>query len=614
MQTGSKRIERVISVFLSVFLAFLAVGCSQERKEAERIAVTIAESLFFTPSVSSARVNEGEDFTVTLNMLHGYEFVSCDYADYTASMVRAGVVSLTLHNVTAPSRVTVTSQLAEQENVREEIRCSVTYDYNGVSYEGGQRHTEQYELTQHIRPNTWNGQGLVRQGFTLLGWNTQKDGKGEHIGLGSRVTVPDGGSITLYAEWVAWLPEEDFVYRPHPDGTAAVTGYRGEGDAEMFVIPAQIDGYTITEVAGSFTTNIPCGSLISPVLVLPDTIVSVGGGAFLHSSFSEIYFFDNLEYISDTAIPYNLTTYHVNAALPPHYQALNNSSYYADCVDRLIVTADQKQIIFFAGCSFAYGINCPMVQASVGDEYAVCNLGVNGDINGAFQMEVILHYIGEGDILVHTPEVMSGPQLMSSFYLDGRAFIMCEGNYDLLSIPDFSQNDLIFRAYMHYVTIREKEEECSYSDGRAEDFNLYGDYIAPRPYSEEDERERDQSYSGNVYNFAPDLLTEESVAKLAAYYDTAESKGAEVCFSYSPTNGSSDTDVPVLDAGAAFDSRLRSLLEPYGYAPISDYRDYIMPGRFFYDSDYHLNDLGAIFRTERLLADMRSAGVLEESA
>ena len=444
MRKGLRRIEHIICTILTL-TAVLICGCVQKEEFIKNISVTIADSLFFTPSVSATRVKAGDDLTVTLEMLHGYEFVSCDYENYSVMPVGLGAVKLTLHDICVPSRVTVTTQLRQTDNSREEINCSVSYNLNGGDYEGKSELTYNYTLTEHLRPNTWNGQGIKKDGYTIIGWNTQSDGNGEHIGLGSRVTVGDGENITLYAEWVKWLPEEDFLYRTHPDGTAAVTGYRGDGNEEMFVIPAEIDGYAINEIAGSLTTNIPCGKIISPVLVLPDTITSISGGAFTNSAFREIYFFDNIEFIADNSFPYNITTYHINAALAPRYQAVNNSTYYADCVDRLITTGDKKQIIFFAGCSTAYGINSPMVQAAAGEDYAVCNLGVNGDINGAFQLEVILHYISEGDILVHTPEVMSAPQLMSSFYLDGRAFIMCEGNYDLLSIPDFSESDLIFK-------------------------------------------------------------------------------------------------------------------------------------------------------------------------
>ena len=610
MRKGLRRIEHIICTILTL-TAVLICGCVQKEEFIKNISVTIADSLFFTPSVSATRVKAGDDLTVTLEMLHGYEFVSCDYENYSVMPVGLGAVKLTLHDICVPSRVTVTTQLRQTDNSREEINCSVSYNLNGGDYEGKSELTYNYTLTEHLRPNTWNGQGIKKDGYTLIGWNTQSDGNGEHIGLGSRVTVGDGENITLYAEWVKWLPEEDFLYRTHPDGTAAVTGYRGDGNEEMFVIPAEIDGYTINEIAGSLTTNIPCGKIISPVLVLPDTIISISGGAFTNSAFREIYFFDNIEFIADNSFPYNITTYHINAALAPRYQAVNNSTYYADCVDRLITTGDKKQIIFFAGCSTAYGINSPMVQAAAGEDYAVCNLGVNGDINGAFQLEVILHYISEGDILVHTPEVMSAPQLMSSFYLDGRAFIMCEGNYDLLSIPDFSESDLIFRAYMHYVTIRNNEQECSYTDGRSEDFNIYGDYIYPRPYVEENESERDVSYSANAYNFTPEMLTEDGIEKLTSYYDDAVAKGAKVCISYSPTNGSSQTDVPVEEAAEAFDKRFRTLLSSFGYSLISDYRDYIFEGRYFYDSDYHLNELGAILRTGQLLEDLQASGIIE---
>ena len=586
-----------------------ACGCAPQVRAARTVAVSIADSLFFTPSVAAARVEAGSDFTVTLDMLHGYAFVGCDYGDYTAEELPGGDVRLTLRSVTAPVRVVVTSEEVYRESQHTVTQCSVVYDYNGGVYNGASRHSESYTLTEHLRPNTWTARGLQREGYTLLGWNTAADGSGEHIGLGSRVTVEDGGEVTLYAEWVQWLPEGDLLYDVMPEGTVTLTGYRGDGDGDMFVLPAYIDGNAVTRVAASFTTNIPCGSISSPVLVLPDTLVTVENGAFGHSAFRELYFFDNLENINESAFGYNIVTYHVNAAEPPAFQAVNNSSYYADLVDRVIVNKDKPKIVLFAGCSFAYGVNSNMVDNSFDGRYVVCNLGCNGDINGAFQMEILLEYLGEGDVLVHSPEEMSAPQLMSSFYLDGRMFIMVEGNYDLISLVDFSQNDLFFRAYNHFRVVRENEDECTYADGRTESFNEYGDFVYPRPYDESDEVERDVSYSDDMYNFAPEMLTEEGIAKLAGYYAAAEAKGAKVCITYAPVNSSAQTGIDVYEAGRQFDEKFKSLLAPYGYTVISDYRDYIYPGRYFYDSDYHLNDYGAIVRSVGLIEDLRAAGV-----
>ena len=49
------------------------------------------------------------------------------------------------------------------------------------------------------------------------------------------------------------------------------------------------------------------------------------------------------------------------------------------------------------------------------------------------------------------------------------------------------------------------------------------------------------------------------------------------------------------------------LFRSYGIPIISEVTDYIYPGRNFYDTDYHLNDLGVTFRTERLITDVKRA-------
>ena len=136
MRTGSVLIRRAALLLATLLFLFGAAGCARQESGELAVAVTIVDSLFFTPSVSAAQVRPGEDFTVRLDMRYGYEFVSCDYGDYTA--VREGETSvlLTLHDVARPSRVTVSAQLAAVENVREELTCAITYDYAGGAYEG----------------------------------------------------------------------------------------------------------------------------------------------------------------------------------------------------------------------------------------------------------------------------------------------------------------------------------------------------------------------------------------------------------------------------------------------------------------------------------------------
>lgn len=590
----------------------------------EMVNVTIVESVFFEVDMDVMQVEKGQDFSTVVSFLEGYTYDSCDYTNHTIQALEKGKVLLTLKGVKRNTRVIITSKRVVEENQGfPMMNFTLHYQLNGGkirdeengTYKDNTSYTEKQVQNQHIRPNTWNGVGLEKDGYTLIGWNTREDGSGEHIGLGSRVTVKDGGSITLYAEWRAWMHKDFFTYKKMGE-SITITGYRGGSNLTPFVIPAQIEGYPVTEIASGFTTNMLCGSIDSKTLILPNTLRKIASGAFKNATFDEVYFFDNIQDVADTAFQDTIKTYHVNAYQAPVYLGLNNSVSYADSIDRLVVNADKKKMILFSGCSFTYGVQSPLVDEAYNGEYVVCNLGVNGDINAAFQMECILEYLGEGDVLVHAPEQGSKWQLMASFLTDGRMFLMAEGNYDILSIPDFTGIDF-FNAFMNYSTAKsetaEKEGVCTYLDGCMDSFNQYGDYILPRSYDENTESKRDISYSNDLgyeYSFYSEFLTESGVAKLAGYYDQAKAKGAKVCISYAPMNESTQLkEGTIRSKGLEFDQKWKEMLAPYGYAPISDFNDYIFEGRYFYDADYHMNDLGALFRTKQLIEDLRKAGI-----
>ncbi len=590
------------SVFACAFMC--ACSSSSELQSEDGIKVSVADSVFFTAENTAASVACGGSFSVTLNMRAGYIPVSCDYPDYSIADVGGGSYILTLENVTRPARVAVTSERSvTPQNSNEEKRCAIVYDFN----DGSQRtQKEEYVLSYHIRPNTLGGNMIERSGYTLLGWNTEPDGSGEHIGAGSRVTVENGQTLTLYAEWVEQLPEEDFLCRILPDGTVALSGYRGSGDMQMFAVPSEMAGRTVTEIASSFTTNIPCGTITSRALVLPATLKAVKGSAFVNSQFSEIYFFDSLEEVSSEAFSQNISVYHVNANTPPRLQGDNYNARFADNLDLIISAGTGKKLIFFSGCSLAYGLVSPVVAGQF-DDYTVVNAGLNGEFNALFQLECMLPYISEGDVLVHAPEQMNPYQFLASMKLDGRVFAMVEGNYDLLAAADFSYTDGVFEAWTMYCNLRSGQEDGSYAD-YTDMFNNYGDYSPERPYDEGTESSRDVAFSQG-WGFDMALLTEDNIAALAEIYGRFEEKGAKVYFSWAPMNEQSDGNEDIYAAAEQFQTRLGELFRPYGYELISEVTDYIYRGRYFYDTDYHLNDLGAVLRTEQLIKDLRRAGV-----
>jgi hypothetical protein len=186
---------------------------------------------------------------------------------------------------------------------------------------------------------------------------------------------------------------------------------------------------------------------------------------------------------------------------------------------------------------------------------------------------------------------------------------MIEGNYDLLALADFSDNGGVIRAFFDYIALKNDTDPCGYADSRYMDFNVYGDYMEERPYEEETENERDITYSDDAYCYASELLTNAGIKKLAGYYDVIREKKGQVYLSYAPVNISARKEDEVVRKGYEFAERFQDMFSVYGYKTISRVEDYMFLGRYFYDSDYHLNDLGAALRTERLIADLRAAGI-----
>ena len=143
--------------------------------------------------VAKAHVVEIEregDAVFQIWLQEDYEIIGCSYPDYTVAQAD-GYTLLTLKNVRYADRVTL----------RCEIPTSVIcYDPNGGYFaENGSTEPLRiaYGPSAHPRINTLSGEEkLLREGHVMVGWNTAPDGSGQHIGLGSRVTVEKNAEMT----------------------------------------------------------------------------------------------------------------------------------------------------------------------------------------------------------------------------------------------------------------------------------------------------------------------------------------------------------------------------------------------------------------------------------
>lgn len=554
------------------------------------VTVSIIDDRNVFPDRRTVTAKRGDDIEFLLSFGKDCHFSSCSYPDYTVIARGADQYRLTLKNVKYSCRVSVRYSSTDAE---------IIYNVNGGEWTGGsdRPYLKHYTLNDHLRPNTLGGKDVSRDGYVLVGWNTERDGSGEHIGLGSRVTVGEDKKILLFAEWKKYDDSSLFDFEER-DGAVTLTKYKGESNG--IVVPAYIDGSRVRTIASGFANEIDIDSL-----VLPDGISTIDEQAFVNCDIKHLYLCDDIEKVSDESFSHSAIHYlHINAVEAPCYIGISDNAEFADKIDRLMLNADKKKLIFFGGCSMSYGLNSELVNEVYGRDYFIMNMGVVGGTNAQFQFNCMTPYIGEGDIFIHAPEVGSSYQLMYDTKCELRLFTAIECNFDLLSYTDLTEmNGNVFDSFTEFNDNRELMDKYDYDDYR-DTYNDYGDIIIDRPSTGKDEK-----LSEN-YRIRNDFLSRDSLSVLCDKYDLIRDAGAQVYVSYSPTNKKALTLSYTFAKGwEDFENDFRGILAERGYNVISRIEDYIMSGVYFYDADYHLNDEGAELRTRRLLADMISAGI-----
>lgn len=590
------RVRLLSLLFCGVFM----MGCSSQNDDAfsfakDEVTITVVENPFVNASQDVYHVKRGDDLDIELAFSDGRAYSSCSYENASFLSLEVGRGVLRLENVYAPSRLYIETLSSE---------ATILYHLNGGSFLSGEEGVFFYQecsFATHLRPNLAKGNDTIkREGYSLLGWNSASNGSGEHYGLGSRITIAEGATIELYAEWAKETETSAFKWE-RTENEAMVAGYIGNEALEELVIPSSYDGLPVTRIKRNAFTGLKASRL-----VLPSSISSIDSLAFRDCSFEDVYLFDSITKMADdsfSGIP--VKTVHINAYLDPGYLAESDNCCFADDMDRLILSAKLPKMIFFGGCSMGYGLDCSIFKERYGDEYAYLNMGVIGGTNALFQFDCMLPYIGEGDIFVHAPEQSSPYQLMADLKAESRIFMCCEGNFDLLSLVDCSQIEGFFSKFAGYnlgKITEGKAEGGLYTDSTSRQ-NEYGDFSFERLNSG-----GNVGFSDGEYTYNPDLVSEESLANLAKQYDRVKAKGASVYFSYAPLNYSNLKDEDVSSAiWDTFADAIEAGLSEYGYQVISQVTAYLFQGHYFYDTDYHLTNEGAVIRSKRLLSDLATA-------
>ena len=576
--------RKLISLLLAVaLLASQAAGLAADN----RVLVFIEEGAGFTVQENGLRVAPGEDATFTLTLDRGAALTGTDYSGEAEIETQGRQTLLTLRAVVYPTRVRLSISTKY---------CVVTYDANGGEALAGEPVVEKrYGTSAHPRPNTENGAGLfAREGYTLVCWNTRSDGEGECVGLGSRVT-PVNGQIRLYAQWAKWNDAADFLWEG--DDSATITAYHGQSD--ILVVPSFLDGRPVRAIAeGAFA------GCQAREVVLPEGLKSVENGAFRDSSLEEITLFDSIESVSDAAFAGcdSLRTLHINAAEAPFGYVFRKESVYADKVELLMKAQGRKKLVFYGGCSMWYNLDAEQAAKRFGEEYAIINVALNGTVSSAVQMQIMAPYLEAGDVLFHTPELSSRPQLMLHTAMgdnDSSLWAGLENNYDLFALVDLRTVDGAFDSLTHYLSLKDKRTD--YQQFYSDDYRTpYIDRYGSIPFY----RSGTEKELGDTVSLDPALVCEEALGTLEAYYGWLGQRGVRIVVSYACVNMDAlpeDEHENVEAVDGLFRQAISAMDGPVAISRLSDY---LYNRSDYYDTNYHLCSEPAKRNTARWLDDL----------
>lgn len=572
-------------VFLLIFALFLA-GCSAENRTA--VPVSVLEGEGFTVENNGQWVEPGQDAVFLLTVPEGYAVGDAGYdGEYKVDMTD-GKIRLTLKGIRYPTRVRIglTSEFA-----------AVTYDPNGGE---GAAATEFYDLRIHTRPNTATDL-FTREGYALIGWNTEPDGSGSRIGLGSRISADNLG-ITLYAQWAEWNPESDFTWSEGAGVT--ITGFSGAG--ETVVIPETINGKPVTGIA--YQAFVGCQA---KQVILPKAMERVATGAFSDCALESVVLYDTIVELHNDSFrdcP-NLKTVYINAAEPPFGYSYRKESVYADKLDLLLHAAGERKLVCYGGCSMWYNLDGKMLEQALNGDYTVINLGLNGLANSAVQMQILLPFLEEGDILFHTPELASSTQMMRRTSMNEKDDVFwcgVENNYDLLTTVDVQSVPGLLDSFCTYL--ERKNGTAEYTDQYLDSHGRsYLDQWGGIPF----ERTETAQMLSDPVSLDPACIDGEAMAALEGYYERFQEKGVRVYVGWACVNLDA---LPEEEQGNAeqihslFRDAVESMEDP---VLISTLSDYLYRNGDFYDTNYHLLSEAARENTALWIRDLKRQMALD---
>ena len=272
-----------------------------------------------------------------------------------------------------------------------------------------------------------------------------------------------------------------------------------------------------------------------------------------------------------------------------------HNSFTAALVDKYerLSKIEGEKLVIVGGSSVAFGYDSAMMEKHLG--MPVVNFGVYAALGTKVMMDLSLGQIGKGDIVILAPEL--APQTLSLYYSGEQMLEASEENPSLIfSLPVDDMLSTLGALYnfgtKKYARLQAQNIPDPEGIYHRDSFNDYGDISYRR-----DNNILPAGFDPNQpIDLNPSILSEEFIDYVNKYVQKARRKGAEVYFAYAPMNEAAVKNTE--EEELAFAEHLTSSLD---LTVLGDIRTFTRDAGYFYDTNFHLNDVGVKAHTIEVL-------------
>ena len=283
-----------------------------------------------------------------------------------------------------------------------------------------------------------------RDGYHVLEYNTQPDGSGTAISLGSRVLI-NSDVVDLYAIWVEESPSTDFVWETVSNGgnPTAIRLVDYVGTASVVTIPTTIANLPVSEIA----TNCFNGANTIETLVITKNVRVIEQNAITNcQNMTTLYLSDSVESVTDDSIHTNevLANLRMIAVLPPTF----SDQLIGQTVRRIeklfkMQTESHNSLLTYGGSGMFYSLHGEtMVSYFPNAEYVNC--GQNAFVSGITMIDLYSNFMKSGDVMVLSAEFSS---MLFSNEWHMPTWMAFESYYDALRYLDLRDYSNVFTGF-----------------------------------------------------------------------------------------------------------------------------------------------------------------------